>query len=362
MTVDEKYMQRCLDIAKNGLGRTAPNPMVGSVIVHDGKIIGEGYHQKCGEAHAEVNAINSVKDKTLLKDSTLYVNLEPCAHHGKTPPCSDLIVKHKLKRVVVGCVDSFSEVSGKGIEKMREAGISVNVGILEKESRVLNRRFFTFHEQRRPYIILKWAQTIDGYIDISEEKKKTTRGQWITNDTCRSLVHRWRTEEDAIFVGTNTALLDNPSLNVRSWAGRNPVRIVLDRNLRLSSSLHLLDGSQHTIVFTEKEVESAHNVEYVTVSFSTESLWLEMLSFLHTSNIQSVIIEGGAVLLNSIINQGLWDEARIFIGNVHFGDGILAPVFDFTPVSEKYIGDSRLFYYYKDEGTNSAFTNKHGIK
>ena len=245
---DEKFMLRCHDLARLGIARTAPNPMVGCVIVLDEKIIGEGYHRKCGEAHAEVNAINSVSNHELLKKSTLYVSLEPCSHYGKTPPCTDLIISKKIPRVVIGCVDSFSEVSGRGIKKLKQAGCDVIVGVLENESRELNKRFFTFNEKKRPYIILKWAQTLDGFIDIIRTDENQIAPTWISNEHSRMLVHKWRSHEDAIMVGTNTAEKDNPSLNVRDWDGKNPLRVVLDRQLRLNEKLNLFNNKIQTII------------------------------------------------------------------------------------------------------------------
>jgi len=340
-------MQRCIALALLGKGKVSPNPMVGSVIVYNNTIIGEGYHKKYGEAHAEVNAIQSVKDKELLKQSTLYVNLEPCAHFGKTPPCSDLIIKHQIPNVVIGCVDSYSEVAGKGIEKMKRAGINVTVGVLEKESLHLNRRFFTFHTHKRPYIILKWAQTLDGYIDLIGSRKIQQRGIWITNHLCKKLVHKWRTEEDAILVGTNTALIDNPQLNVREWPGNNPIRLVFDRSKRLPSNLNLFDGTQPTIVFTEKKKSSKENLQFIQMKFG-ETPIKTVLDKLYEMQIQSVIVEGGELLLSDFIQNDFWDEARVFIGNRFFGEGVHAPKFDFQPYTTLLIDDSRLLLFEKN--------------
>ncbi len=248
---NEKYMQRCLDLANMGRGNTGTNPMVGAVIVCNGKIIGEGYHKKYGEPHAEANAIYSVKDKSLLNKSTLYVNLEPCSHTGKTPPCSELIIKSKIPRVIVGTIDPNSIVSGKGLKRLNDSGTEVVTGILEDKSVDLNKRFFTYYRKKRPYIILKWAQTTDGYIDTIRKDKQAPHLTWISDKISQILVHKWRAEEHAIIVGTNTALLDNPQLNIRFWHGNEPVRIVLDRNLRLPSNLHLFDKTLKTIVFNE---------------------------------------------------------------------------------------------------------------
>lgn len=340
----KKYMQRCLSLAENGIGNVSPNPMVACVIVHNNKIIGEGFHQKFGEAHAEVNAINSVSDKSILKKSTLYVNLEPCSHFGKTPPCTDLIIKHKIPKVVIGCIDEHSKVSGKGILKLRNSGIDVKPGILENENRELNRRFFTYHNMKRPYIILKWAQTLDGYIDILRSKNNIAQPLWITNEVSKSLVHKWRTEESAIMIGTNTAEKDNPELNVREWSGKNPTRIVLDRNMRLSNHLHIFDQSQSTIVFTEKNVNSKKNLEYVKINFEGRVI-KQVLKTLHEKEILSIIVEGGQKLLNSFIKQFIWDEARIFIGSKLFYDGVKAPKINKTLYREFQYQESKLLIY-----------------
>lgn len=349
MDKDTLYMNRCLELASNGFGYARPNPMVGSVIVHNDKIIGEGWHRKYGGPHAEVNAVRAVKDKSLLKDSTLYVNLEPCAHHGKTPPCSDLIIEKKIPRVVIGCVDSFSEVAGKGIEKMQKTGIEVKTGILEKESRFLNRRFFTFHEQKRPYIILKWAQTADGFIDIDDSRKDDLKGLWITNDICRRVVHKWRAEEPGIMVGTETALKDNPKLDIRNWHGENPTRFVLDRTLRLPETHNLFDKSQKTVVFTQTEKAASDNIEYVKVDFD-ENLAVNILDKIYTMNVQSIIIEGGKQLLDTFIDADLWDEARVFTGPKFFYKGTNAPLIDQQPYKTERFGDSNCHFF-----SNSLF-------
>lgn len=342
--LDEKYMQRCLELAKLGLGTAAPNPMVGSVIVYKGKIIGEGYHQKCGEAHAEVNAINSVKNPDLLEESTLYVNLEPCAHHGRTPPCSDLIIEKKIPHVVIGCVDSFAKVSGKGIEKLKKGGCEVIVGVLEKESRELNRRFFTFHEKKRPYIILKWAETKDGFIDKKRRSEETVEQNWITNQISKMLVHKWRTEEFAFMIGRKTAKKDNPQLTVREWHGRNPIRITLDRKLKLSSDLKLFDKSADTLIFNSIKNEQKQNLNYIKVDFN-DNVLESVLKKLYELEIQSLVVEGGEKLLTSFINANLWDEARIFVGNKYFKEGVKAPVFTFEPFEEIQLEDTMLYHY-----------------
>lgn len=317
-------MIRCLELARLGAGSVAPNPMVGSVIVHQGKIIGEGFHQKYGEAHAEVNAVNSVVNPELLRESTLYVTLEPCAHHGLTPPCSDLIVEKQIPRVVIGTVDPFSEVAGKGIEKLRKAGIEVELGVLEKECRELNKRFFTFHEKKRPYVILKWAQTLDGFIDIDRGQENFGEPTWITGDLTLRLVHKIRSEEGAILVGTNTAEKDNPSLTVRHWAGNNPVRAVVDKNLRLSQELNLFDGNAKTLVFNAQKNRNENQIEWVKINFERD-IPGQILEGLYNRKIISVIVEGGRQLLESFIRQNLWDEAHVFFGNKFFYSGIDAP-------------------------------------
>lgn len=344
MNQHEIYMLRCLELAKNARANVAPNPMVGSVIVCNGKIIGEGYHQLYGEAHAEVNAIQSVENQELLKDSTLYVNLEPCAHHGKTPPCSNLIIEKQIPRVVIGCQDSFSEVSGKGIEKMRKAGIEVIVGILEKESRELNKRFFTFHEQKRPYIILKWAETLDGFMDMERSGTFDPHINWITHTNLKVPVHKWRSEEMGIMVGTMTAKNDNPRLDTREWKGINPLRILIDENLDLPENLHLFDGSIHTLVFTAHPKENSSNLEFVVVDFSTDFL-VQVFQHLYERNIQSVLVEGGQFLLQSIINHGVWDEARILIGNKTFGKGLTAPKLHKIADEDIFMGNDKLLFF-----------------
>jgi len=302
----------------------APNPMVGCVIVLNGKIIGEGFHQNYGQAHAEVNAINSVKNVKLLEDSTLYVTLEPCAHHGLTPPCSDLIVQKKIPKVVIGTSDPFDAVAGKGIEKLQKAGIDVKTGILQEECRELNKRFFTFHEKKRPYIILKWAQTQDGFIDIERTKKNYGEPTWITGNLALRLVHKIRSEENAILVGRKTAEKDNPSLTVRHWPGNSPIRLLIDKNLYLSESLHLFDKSQKTFVFNAIKNKVDLNLNLVKIDFKKEII-TQITDFLFEEKILSVVIEGGKQLLESFIDLNLWDEAHVFTGNKFFGTGINAP-------------------------------------
>lgn len=341
---DEIFMQRCLQLAGNGLGNTYPNPMVGSVITYKGKIIGEGYHRKAGEPHAEVNSVNSVKNKEFLEEATLYVNLEPCAHRGRTPACSKMIVDLKIPRVVIGCRDSFDKVDGKGIEMMQKAGIDVTVGVLEKESRELNKRFFTFYEKKRPYIILKWAQTLDGFIDFERKKDTPIHPNWITDEYARVSVHKMRAEEQSILVGTNTAEKDNPVLNVRDWAKKPPLRIVFDRKLSLSKNLSLFDGTLPTLILTENEKNSKKNLKFLKVIFD-KTLLKQLFSYLYKAEIQSIIIEGGTKTINSFIETNFWDEAKVFIGNKFFHNGVKAPEINLKPLNEENISGSKLFTF-----------------
>ena len=333
-------MRRCLELAGRGMGTTAPNPMVGSVIVHQDRIIGEGYHQEFGAAHAEVNAIASVKDPSLLTDSTLYVNLEPCSHFGKTPPCSMLIIEKEIPRVVIGTADS-NPVSGGGIKQLEENGIDVRTGILEEECLSLNKRFFTYHQEKRPWILLKWAQTEDGFIDVIRKDDTPAGVNWITGSEARQWVHKWRSEEQAILVGTRTALLDNPELTVRDWHGRNPLRLVIDREGILPGHLNLFNDSADTCVFTSKPVSDHDRVKYVKVN--REEDYLEaILKYLFSAEVVSLLVEGGAALLNSFIKKGIWDEARVFTGKKKFGTGISAPEIQYTPREELSVGGDQL--------------------
>jgi len=337
-------MNCCLELARMGAGNVSPNPMVGCVIVHNGIIIGEGYHEKYGESHAEVNAIKAVKTPGLLKESTLYVSLEPCAHFGLTPPCSDLIIEKKIPNVVIGTIDSFAKVAGKGIERMNKAGINVKLGIFEKECREINKRFFTFHEKKRPYILLKWAETTDGFIDFDRTKNQFGEPSWITGENALIKVHRMRAEEDAILVGTNTALKDNPSLTVRHCEGRNPLRLVIDNRLRLPENLNLFDGTVRTIVFNSLKAEENRNIEFVRIDFHKKII-PQILKNLYQQNIQSLIVEGGKQLLESFIEANLWDEAFRFVGNKHFTSGIKAPHISGTIIHSEMIDSDQLFVY-----------------
>ncbi|MCB0401959.1 MAG: bifunctional diaminohydroxyphosphoribosylaminopyrimidine deaminase/5-amino-6-(5-phosphoribosylamino)uracil reductase RibD [Flavobacteriales bacterium] len=343
MTTDEKYMSQCIALAQKGMGDVAPNPMVGCVIVHQNKIIGQGYHERYGEAHAEVNAIRSVEDSSLLNDSTLYVSLEPCAHYGKTPPCSDLIIEKKIPRVVIGCIDSYAEVAGKGIQNMMMAGIDVRVGILEKKALELNKRFFTFHAKKRPYITLKWAQTQDGFIDV-DRSQNTQQDNWITSPTSKKLVHQWRSEEQAILIGTNTALNDNPQLTVREVEGKNPLRIVIDLSLRLPGTLHVFDGSTPTWIVNGIRNESQPNLEYVKIDPEKE-LIPQLLHLLYEHNILSLFVEGGATLLQAFLDADLWDEAKVFTGEISFGNGLPAPIIEQPPFQALQFDSDRLNIY-----------------
>jgi len=346
MTPDEKYMQRCMELAALGLGSVSPNPMVGAVIVHEGQIIGEGYHKQYGHAHAEVNAVNYVLSKfdnaeELLRNSTIYVSLEPCAHYGKTPPCADLIIKHRIPHVVVGCRDPFEQVNGKGIEKLQEAGIEVTTGVLEEECKWLNRRFFTRVQEKRPYIILKWAQTSDGFFAPADGSQF-----WITGQESLILVHKWRSEEDAVLVGKNTVLVDNPQLNVRHWAGKSPKRIVIDRRLELKRDLNIYNQSAETLVFNEVKTDIDGKIKYIALEDFDRFVPQYILFQLYLQDIQSVIIEGGAHTLNSFIEAGLWDEARIFTGIAILGQGIKVPCITGDEGEEMMPGADRLQILY----------------
>jgi len=326
-TTDDLFMTRALQLAKWGGVFVAPNPLVGAVIVHEDKIIGEGYHEKYGEAHAEVNAVRSVKNKELLSASTLYVTLEPCSHFGKTPPCADLIVRHQFKRVVVACIDTFSEVAGKGIERLRNAGIEVELGVLEKEAQFLNRRFFTFHAKNRPYIILKWAQTKDGYMD--KNRGVNEKGiNWITQPETKNLVHKWRGEEQAILVGVNTVNTDDPSLTMRDFKiGKNPIRIVLDPSNKIHQSAKLLKDGKSTIIFNEGKnaQRQVGLIQYISIeSFTLDNI----LQKIYNQGISSIIIEGGKYTLEQFIAEDLWDETRVLQGDVSFYSGLKAPLLD----------------------------------
>jgi diaminohydroxyphosphoribosylaminopyrimidine deaminase/5-amino-6-(5-phosphoribosylamino)uracil reductase len=323
---DEFYMQRCLVLAAMGMGNVSPNPMVGCVIVHEGTIIGEGYHEQFGFAHAEVNAIDSVFKNhgeltpSLLQNATAYVSLEPCAHFGKTPPCADLLVRHQLKKVVIGNTDPFADVNGKGIEKLKAAGIQVETGILADQCTWLNRRFFTRIRQQRPYLILKWAQTSDGYFAPVTEVQ-----QWITGPMAKALSHKWRSEEDAILVGKRTAIIDNPQLTNRTVAGKNPIRILIDKDLSVPTSHLIFNQEAKTIVFNEIKTEVIGNIHYIQMEDMQFYLPQKIAFQLYLMDIQSVIIEGGAQILSQFIDANLWDEARVFTSSTRWNEGLSAP-------------------------------------
>jgi diaminohydroxyphosphoribosylaminopyrimidine deaminase / 5-amino-6-(5-phosphoribosylamino)uracil reductase len=323
--INLKFMQRCLDLAIKAEGMTYPNPMVGSVIVHNGQIIGEGFHLKTGGPHAEVIAIESVKNKVLLASSTLYVNLEPCSHYGKTPPCTDLIISFKIPEIVVGTIDTSDKVSGKGISKLKASGCKVIIGIAEDDCRRINRRFFAFNEKKRPYITLKWAQSADGFIDRKREKDESPGQYWITGRPERILVHKWRASEQAILVGAETVRTDNPMLNIREWKGNNPLRVILSGSGLLPAGLAMtnLPGSNVIFSFYSGKINMPGSV--VVKLNSNESSACQILDYLYKCGIQSLFIEGGAKVLNHFISSGLWDEARIFYGDQVFKDGVKAP-------------------------------------
>jgi diaminohydroxyphosphoribosylaminopyrimidine deaminase/5-amino-6-(5-phosphoribosylamino)uracil reductase len=341
--IELKYMQRCLQLAQIGGSHVAPNPMVGAVLVCNDKIIGEGYHRRYGDAHAEPNAISSVKDSSLLEKSTLYVSLEPCSHFGKTPPCANLIVASKIPRVVIGTLDPNPKVSGRGVDILRKAGIEVIVGVMENECRELNKRFFIFQEQKRPYVLLKWAQTQDGFIDY-KRIDLSEKPLLISNSITRQLTHKMRAENQAILVGANTVLLDNPSLTVRNWSGKSPIRIAIDRQGRIPENFNLKDGSIQTLIFTEKPQINQPNLEYIRISFDAHNL-KTILQKLYERNIHSVMIEGGATILNSFIAAGLWDEANIEISPITIKDGVRAPEITSQPISHRIINSHQWFSF-----------------
>lgn len=357
-------MQRCLQLAAMGAGQVAPNPMVGAVLVYNGRIIGEGYHQKYGEPHAEVNCINhvAVADKGLIAISTMYVSLEPCAHFGKTPPCTDLIINNKIPHVVIGCRDSFAAVDGKGIERLKAAGVEVTTGILENECRELNKRFFTFHEKQRPYVILKWAQSSDGKMaaplnppEGGSLELNGLKRLLISNEFTNRLVHKWRTEEAAIFVGTNTALLDDPALTSRLYPGNNPVRLVIDMDLKLPSSLKLFDGRVKTIVFNQYKEETGGMLSFYKID-KDEKFIPQFLNALYKLQLQSVIIEGGAKLLQSFIDENAWDEARVITNeDLLIGDGLSAPGLNNSDLFEEQKIKNDSIYFYRNAVINNMY-------
>lgn len=353
LKIDEMYMRRCLQLAENGRENAAPNPMVGAVIVHKGRIIGEGYHVRCGEGHAEVNAIASVKEPSLFSESTIYVSLEPCSHYGKTPPCADLIISKHIPRVVVGCVDPFAKVAGRGIRKLREAGIEVTVGVLEEECRALNCRFMTFQTHKRPYITLKWAESADGFIDSN--RPADSEPVRLSSSFTRMLVHKHRAENQAILVGRKTALLDNPNLTVRDWYGRNPVRLVIDPDCTLPAGLHLFDGSVPTVVFSDvdkllakaMDKSALKNVTFIGGDIRHNAL-NSIFEYLYKNNIQSMLVEGGANTLGRFIRSGEWDECFREVTDTELKEGIAAPQLKDAELSDVQKVDGHyLFHYHK---------------
>ena len=340
----EQFMLRALELAARGLGHTSPNPLVGCVITRNNSIIGEGWHMKYGEGHAEVNAINQVKDPEWLKESEMYVTLEPCSHYGKTPPCADLIVSKGIRSVFIAQVDPNPVVNGSGIKKLRDAGIRVETGLLENDAKILNKRYLTAFHENRPYVILKWARTLDGFI-----ARENYESKWVSNELSRQLVHKWRSEEDAVLVGFNTARYDNPQLNVRSWTGRNPVRIVIDKLLELPDNLKIFDKSQQTIVFNTVKNNRDQNPELIKTD--PDTMISSILRQLFEKGIHSVMVEGGTSTLNEFIFNSLWDEARIFTSKKIFHSGIRAPELkDQEIIEEKEVGDDMLHVFKRIPG------------
>jgi diaminohydroxyphosphoribosylaminopyrimidine deaminase/5-amino-6-(5-phosphoribosylamino)uracil reductase len=339
LTIDELYIQRTFDLADLGRGKVSPNPLVGCVIVKDGKIIGEGYHHKHGEAHAEVNAINSVTNKDDLKGAILFVNLEPCAHHGHTPPCADLITQFRFQKVVISNTDSNPLVKGKGIEKIKSAKIEVVTGILEERGLEFNRRFFTFIEKRRPYVILKWAETSDGFI-----AKEDFTSKWISNEFSRKITHKWRAEEDAVMIGKNTASYDNPRLSARDWSGEDPLRIVIDKNLQLPETLDIFDPSKRTLCYNFIREKQVGQLEYVRID-PTRKIVESIMKNLYHRKVQSLIVEGGTQLFQSFIDLNVWDEIRAFKCEKEFKSGIKRPEFYGTLINiDDMMGDKLCTY------------------
>jgi diaminohydroxyphosphoribosylaminopyrimidine deaminase / 5-amino-6-(5-phosphoribosylamino)uracil reductase len=344
---DIKFMRRCLELASKAEGLTYPNPMVGSVIVNEGKILGEGYHLRSGAPHAEVNAINSVSDKSKLRSSTIYVNLEPCSHFGKTAPCADYIISNAIPRIVIGTVDTSEKVSGKGVKKLRDAGCEVLMGVIEADCRSLNRRFFTFHEKKRPYITLKWAQSADGYLDIVRSLNLKAEPTWITGKPERVLVHKWRASEQAILVGAGTVRADDPRLNVREWSGNNPLKLILSGSGTNIKGSVFDDTDGKVVLFTHNNEAGKPDVEIVKLK-ENELSSFQIAEYLYSSGIQSLLIEGGAEVLDHFISTGMWDEARIFTGEVFFKQGVKAPLITGIQSSKTYFSGSRLEIYLKN--------------
>ena len=353
LSEDEKYIRRCNELAVQGAGYTSPNPLVGSVVVYNREIIGEGYHREYGKTHAEINAIESVKNKELLKKSTLYVNLEPCSHYGNTPPCARRIVLEGIPKVVIGTTDTSSKVAGKGINILKEGLCNVTEGVLEEECREVNRRFFTYYEKKRPYIILKWAQTMDGFIDKIRNAGDPIQPNWITNQLSKQLVHKWRTEEAGILVGKNTAVMDDPQLTAREWKGKNPSRFLIYEDLNSMDSLRLMKDEFPLTVFRDQKMvsdfqhEKQTSKEFIDIGFD-QKLEKEILRIIWEKKINSLIIEGGSQTLQKFINKKLWDEARVFVGEKIFGEGIKAPEIKNKKLIEmEDLKETRLYFFRK---------------
>lgn len=325
---DLVYMHRCLDLARCAEGSTSPNPMVGAVVVYNGRIIGEGYHLRAGTPHAEVHALNSVKDKGMLPHAIMYVSLEPCSHHGRTPPCADLIVNSGIRRVVVGTIDTSTRVSGRGIARLRDAGIEVVTEVAGAECREINKRFFTWHERQRPYVILKWARSADGFLDLVRSPGDTAEPHWITGLAERILVHRWRAAEDAIMAGGGTIRTDDPALDVRLWSGKNPLRVIVSRSGVINPGSKVLDGKVETVMFTCNDRLSLPGVQTIRIR-DEKNFIREILATLYSMEVQSLFVEGGAFIIKSFLDAGLWDEARRFTGTVSFGGGVPDPFPEF---------------------------------
>jgi len=342
----DKYIRRCFELAKQGLGNVQPNPMVGAVIVYNDQIIGEGYHEKYGQAHAEVNAIQDVLSNhenaiELLKKSTIYVNLEPCAHTGKTPPCADLLIKYKIPNVVISNIDPFGSVNGKGVDKLRKAGVNVITDVLKEEGYEVNKRFFTYHTLQRPYVILKWAESSDRFITIAENKRTS-----ISGEKAKVLNHKWRSEEQAILVGTKTVLVDNPILTVRDWVGNNPIRVIIDKDLKLTKELNIFNSDSKTIVFNNYKTEREDNIQYVQIDFY--GLVPQFILYqLYLMEVQSLIIEGGAFTINEFLQYGLWDEIRLLRSKHSLGSGVHAPSLEGRLDYHEDIGDDDVYIYHR---------------
>jgi diaminohydroxyphosphoribosylaminopyrimidine deaminase / 5-amino-6-(5-phosphoribosylamino)uracil reductase len=337
----QDYMQRCLDLALLGQGSVSPNPMVGCVIVKDDKIIGEGYHQKFGGPHAEVMAIAAVKEQHLLEGATVYVSLEPCAHFGKTPPCSNLLIEKKITHVVIACKDPNPKVAGKGIERLQKAGIEVEVGMLNTAAQQLNKRFFCFHQKQRPHVVLKWAQTKDGFLDrLRTDNQKGIN--WISSEESRSLVHHWRSQEMSILVGKHTALNDNPSLTVRDVSGKNPIRILIDSQLQVQNDISLFSTDAPTLIFNRLKNEKKENIEWIKIP---ETSTKYILDELYQRGIHSVMVEGGSRTLQYFIIDNVWDEAYVLVGDLHFGEGVKAPILNRVPTHVHHFGTDQIYYF-----------------